>query len=239
MNDQTFKLELGGRELTVEIRNLAEQANGNIFIRYGDTVIMATCVMSKEERKGLDFFPLTVGYEEKFYAAGKIRGARYVKRETRRSDKAICNGRLIDRAIRPRFPKNLLREVQVIVTVLSWDGQNDPDILGLIASSLALSISDIPWSGPISTVRIGRKNGTFILNPTYEEREKSDFETVFAGIKKDDQILLNMIEGDFEEVEEDFVLKALEFAKKNLIALCDFQKETKRDYFPPRQTKKN
>jgi polyribonucleotide nucleotidyltransferase len=168
---EKFKLEIGGEELTVEIRNLAERANGSCFLRYGDTLVLATAVMSEHENKGMGFFPLTVEYEERYYAAGKIRGPRYIKRESRPSDEAICNARLIDRTVRPLFPENLNREVQAVNTILSWDGQNDPDILGLMASSLALSISDIPWSGPVAAVRIGRINDKFILNPTYQERE--------------------------------------------------------------------
>lgn len=128
MIDDKFKLEIGGRELTIEIRDLAEQANGEAIVRYGDTMVLATCVMAKNEFGQRDFFPLTVEYEERYYAAGKIRGPRYIKRETRPSDEAIGNARLIDRTIRPLFPKHLNREVQVVVTVLSWDGQNDPDV---------------------------------------------------------------------------------------------------------------
>ncbi|MBZ9569569.1 polyribonucleotide nucleotidyltransferase [Patescibacteria group bacterium] len=225
MKGQKFKLDLAGKELKVEIRNLAEQANSDVLIRLGDTLVLTTCVMSKYDREEVDFFPLTVNYEERYYAAGKIRGSRYVRRETRPSGEAICNSRLIDRAIRPRFPKNLKRGVQVIATVLSWDERNDPDILSLISASLALSISDIPWQGPIAVVRIGRINGQFILNPTYEEREKSEMELVLAGGKKDGDVLINMIEGNFEELEESSILGALEFSEKHLKKLVDFQRE--------------
>ncbi len=220
-----FKLEFGGRELIVEIKNLAEQANGEALVRYQDTLVLATCVMSKYEKEEFGFFPLTVDYEERFYAAGKIRGPRYIKRETKPSDEAIINSRLIDRAIRPRFPKNLKKEVQVIVTCLSYDLKNDPDILGLWATSLALSISDIPWSGPIAAVRIGRTEGEWILNPTAEEREKSALDLVFVGLEKEEEILINMMEGHFDEVEEGLILEALEFARPNLKKLIDFQKD--------------
>lgn len=225
MKNENFKLELGGRELNVEIRNLAEQANGDVLVRYQDTLVLATCVMSKYEREELGFFPLTVDYEERFYAAGKIRGPRYIKRETRPSDEAVITSRLIDRAIRPRFPKNLKKEVQVIVTCLSYDLENDPDIIGLLAASLALSISDIPWSGPLSAIRIGRVNNEWILNPTAQAREKSAMDLVFVGLEKDQEILINMMEGHFEEVGEDLILEALEFARPNLEKLIDFQKE--------------
>jgi len=224
MKNQNFEIEIAGRKLTAEIKNLAEQANGSCLLRYGDTMVLATVVMSKYERKEVGFFPLTVEFEERYYAAGKIRGPRYIKRETRPSDEAICNARLIDRAIRPLFPKNLDREVQVIITCLSYDFQNDPDILGLIASSIALSISDIPWQGLISAIRIGQINGKFILNPTYQEKEKSKIDLVCVGIERREEILTNMIEGNFDEVEENSVLEAFEFGKPYLKKLVDFQK---------------
>ena len=142
MDNQNFELKIGEDVLKIKISNMAEQANGSVLVQYGETMILATAVMSKQERKGLGFFPLTVDYEERFYAAGKILGSRYIRRESRPSDEAILTARLIDRAIRPRFPKNLKRDVQVVITCLSWDGKNDPDILGLIGASIALSISD-------------------------------------------------------------------------------------------------
>lgn len=220
-----FKLDLGGRELIAEINNLAEQASGSVFLQYGETLVLATCVMSDKERESLDFFPLTVNYEEKFYAAGKIRGPRYIRREARPSDEAICNARLVDRAIRPLFPGNLNREVQVVVTVLSWDGQNEPDILGLLASSIALSISDIPWQGPVATVRIGKIGEQFILNPTYAQREESEIDIVFAAKSGQTDLLINMLEGNFEEVGEETILAAYQFSKPFLKKLLDFQKE--------------
>jgi len=220
-----FKLDLGGRELIAEINNLAEQTSGSVFLQYGETLVLATCVMSDKERESLDFFPLTVNYEEKFYAAGKIRGPRYIRREARPSDEAICNARLVDRAIRPLFPGNLNREVQVVVTVLSWDGQNEPDILGLLASSIALSISDIPWQGPVATVRIGKIGEQFILNPTYAQREESEIDIVFAAKSGQTDLLINMLEGNFEEVGEETILAAYQFSKPFLKKLLDFQKE--------------
>ena len=218
-----FKLKIGNRELIVEIKNLAEQANGSCLVRYGDTEVLATAVMSKEEKEDRGFFPLSVNYEEKYYAAGKIRGARYIRRESRPTDEAVCNARLIDRAIRPLFPKNLKREVQVIATVLSWDGQNEPDILALQAASLALLISDIPWQGPVAAVRMGSLNNELILNPTYEEREKSPMDFVLAGISREGKILINMMEGGFEETKEDLVLRTFDFGSSHLKKLIDFQ----------------
>jgi len=229
MKNKIYKKKIGNKELIIEFKNLAEQTNGNIFVRLGDTLVLTTAVMSKEEKLNYDFFPLTVEYEEKYYAAGKIKGSRYIKRESRPSDEAICNARLIDRAIRPRFPENLFREVQVITAVLSWDAENDPDVLGLIAASLSLSISDIPFNGPVSAVRVCYKNDKFILNPTYQEREDSVLDVVFAAILKNDELLINMIEGGFEEAEEDLVFKAFEFAEESLKELISFQNEIIKD----------
>lgn len=225
--NKNFKLEIGGRELNIEISDLAEQANGNVLVRYGDTMVMATAVMATRKSEGFDFFPLTVDYEERFYAAGKIRGARYIRRESRPSDKAICNSRLIDRTIRPLFPKNLNREVQVVITVLSWDGENDADILGLIAASLALSTSNIPWSGPVGIARVGRINNEWVLNPTYEQREKSNLEIVLAGCLEKEEPLINMIESNAEEVEESLILESLEFSKNFLKEIISFQEKIK------------
>jgi len=225
MTSPKFTLEIDGKKIEVEHKNLAEQANANILVRCGGTLFLATCVMNKGGREDLDFFPLTVEYEEKYYAAGKIKGSRYMKRESRPSDEAICNARLIDRAIRPRFDQDINREIQVITTVLSWDNENDPDVLGLISASLALSISDIPWNGPISAVRVIKKDGKLILNPNYEERENSELDIVFAAVSKNNNILINMIEGEAKETEENSILEALEFSKKYLKKIIDFQKE--------------
>jgi len=220
-----FKLNIGNRDLTVEVRNLAEQASGSCLVRYGDTVVLATAVMSDREREGIDFFPLTVEYEERFYAAGKILGSRFMRRESRPSDEAILSARAIDRTIRPRFPKGFRKEVQVVITCLSWDASNDPDIVGYLAASLALSISDIPWSGPIASLRIGRINNQFILNPVYEERERSDLDLVLAAINQNGKFLINMIEMEGEEIDEKVILEAYSFAKPHLEKLIDFQKE--------------
>jgi len=225
MTKQVFKIELGGRELSLEIRDLTEQANGAAFVRYGDTVILATAVMAPNSREDQDFFPLTVDYEERFYAGGKIKGPRYIKRENRPSDEAIVTARLIDRTIRPRFPQYLTNEVQVVLTCLSWDAENDPATLGVIGASVALSLSDIPWSGPAAAVRVGRLEGKFVLNPTYEQRQKSDLNFVFAATKSKDGIILNMIDGDSDEVEEEVIIGAYEFAYPELKRICDFEQE--------------
>lgn len=230
MPKNTFDLELGGRKLTVEIPGWAENANGEALVRYGDTEVLATAVMGGE-RPNMGFFPLTVEYEERYYAAGKIRGSRFIRREGRPSDEAIGNARLIDRAIRPRFPEHLKREIQVVATCLSWDGQNDPDVLGLLAASVALSISDIPWAGPLAALRVGRVNGEWVINTPYAARESSSMDAVFAGgfpskdSKLPQEFLLNMMEGDFQEVDEKTITAGFDFAKKHLQKLIDFQED--------------
>ena len=222
---EKFKLEIGKRELKIELRNLAEMAAGSCLVQYGDTLVLSTVVISEGEREGIDFFPLTVDYEERYYAAGKILGSRYIRRESRPSDEAILTSRLIDRAIRPLFPKDLKREVQIVVTCLSWDRENDPDIIGLIAASLVLSLSKVPWSGPISAVRVGKIGDEFILNPTYEEREKSELDLVITGVKKSGEILINMLEAEASEISEEVILKATEWAMPYLKKLIDFQNQ--------------
>jgi len=220
-----FELKLGEKKLKVEINDLAEQANASALVSLGDTLVLATCVMSQEDKEGLGFFPLTVEYQERYYAAGKIKGPRYIKREGRPSDEAICNSRLIDRAIRPRFPKEMAKEVQVITTVLSWDAENDPDILGLLAASTALFISDIPWLGPLGAVRICQKDGKFVLNPTYEERGANGTDIIFSSVEKDNELLINMLEGNLEESSEKTVCQAFDFAEKYLKEIINFQKK--------------
>ena len=215
---------MGKRELKIKISNLAEMANGSVLVQYGDTMVLATAVASKEE-KNLGFFPLTVDYEERFYAAGKIMGSRYIRRESRPTDEAILTARLIDRAVRPLFPKDFFREIQVVLTCLSWDRENDPDVFGLIGASLSLSISDIPWAGPVAALRIGRENGEFIINPAYEERERSDLDLMLAAVEKGGEILINMIEAEGQEIPEEIILQAYEFAKPELKKIIDFQNQ--------------
>ncbi|MFH1423434.1 MAG: polyribonucleotide nucleotidyltransferase [Candidatus Nealsonbacteria bacterium] len=222
---EKFKLNIAGKDLVVEINDLAEQAAGSCLVRYGDTVVLATAVMAKQMREGIDFFPLTVEYEEKFYAAGKILGSRFMRREGKASDEAIITGRAIDRAIRPRFPENFRNEVQVVITCLSWDGENDPDIIGILAASVALGISDIPWTSPVAPLRIGQSNGKFIINPTYEERKEGKLDMILVGIRENDEPLINMIEMEGSEAQEGTVMEAFELAKSHLKNLIDFQNE--------------
>ncbi|MDP2736098.1 MAG: polyribonucleotide nucleotidyltransferase [bacterium] len=223
--NKDYKIALGGKELSLELTDLAEQANGRVLIRMGDTVALVTAVMSRNPLDNLPFFPLTVEYEERFYAAGKILGSRYMRREGRPSDEAVITARLIDRAIRPLFPKGFNREVQVIITVLSWDGQNDPDIMGLMGASVALSTSNIPWTGPVGVVRIGRVDGAFVLNPTYEERSKGDLDFVLAAVAEEGEVRFNMIEAEGQEVPDEVFQEALEFAEPHLLQLVELQQK--------------
>ena len=222
---EKFQITIGDKNLEVQFKNLAEKANGCCLVKYGDTMVLATAVMSNQPREGIDFLPLTVEYEERFYAAGKILGSRFMRREGRPSDEAMITARAIDRSIRPRFPNGLRREVQVVVTCLSWDTENDPDVIGLLAASIALSVSDIPWAGPLAALRVGKKNQDFILNPTYEERGgNKELDILLAGIEKED-FLLNMIEMEGEQAIEETITSAYEFALPELKKLITFQKE--------------
>ncbi len=224
-----FSITMGDKELAVEINGLADQANGSAVVRYGDTMVLTTAVMAKKEKPDMGFFPLMVDYEEKYYAAGKIKGPRYIKRETRPSDEAICNARQIDRSIRPLFDDRLKNEVQTIATVLSWDAENEPDIISLFGISTALMVSDIPWQGPTASVRVGYFDGKYILNPTYEQRQTSEIDVVFAGVERDGEILANMIEGGFHETQEERILGAFAFAKPQIKRLLDFQNKIAAD----------
>ncbi|MEK7560022.1 MAG: polyribonucleotide nucleotidyltransferase [Patescibacteria group bacterium] len=219
MTTKKFTTEVRGRTLTAEFSNLAEHANGSCLLTYGGTVVFATAVKSQSARAGTDFFPLLVDYEEKFYAARRILGSRFVRREGKASDEAILVARLIDRGIRPLFNQKMRNDVQVVVMALSVDEENDPDFPAIIASSLALGTSDIPWNGPLGAVRIGKVDGKFIANPTYEEMQKSPLDLMVCG--KDGKV--NMIEAGGDQVLEDDVSSALEFAVKEINALCEFQ----------------
>ncbi len=220
MEPKKFELEVAGKKLQVENGALANQANGSITVRYGDTVVLATATMSKTKREGLDFFPLMVDYEEKYYAGGKIKGSRFIKREGRPSDEAILTARLIDRTIRPLFDERMRNEVQVVVTVLSIDQENDPDVISIIAASLALGISDIPWAGPIAALRVG-KNEDFILNPINGQLENSPVDLVISG----SQEKINMIEAGAKEFPEKEMADAIAFGFKEIQKICDFEKE--------------
>ena len=221
-----FKLQFNGKEMTADMTGLTERANGSCLLRYGETVVLATVVMSQKEAQNQGFLPLSVEYLERYYAAGKILGSRFIRRESRPTNEAIITARLIDRAIRPRFPKNLNHEVQVIVTCLSWDRENDPDVLGLIATSLALGTSDIPWNGPLGALRIAKLGENFIVNPTYEQREKPEIDLCISSIKsEEDGLLINMLEGEAQEVDEEILCQTVRFANPYLEKLIRFQEE--------------
>lgn len=217
MEPKRFSIDIGGRELSLETGQLAGQANGAVTVRYGETVVLATATMSKKLREGIDFFPLLVDYEERLYAAGKIKGSRFIKREGRASDDAILTARLVDRSIRPLFDQAMRNDIQVVITVLSWDQENDADVLALIGASTALMISNIPWAGPIGAIRVGRINGEWALNPTYAARDKSDLDMVLAA-KRDEHM---MIEASAGEIDEAVVLEGLEFAHKHIRQVID------------------
>ena len=212
-----FEMQLGGRTLTVETGKLAQMANGACTLRYGDTVVLVTATNSAKPKEGIDFFPLSVDFEEKLYSAGKIPGS-FIRREGKPSEKAILTSRLIDRPIRPLFPKGYRNDVQVVATVLSMDTDNNPDTVAMIGSSVALSISSIPFNGPTGSVSVGLIDAEFIINPNLEQREKSDMYLVVSGTK--DAIM--MVEAGCNEITEDIMLSAILFAHEEIKKICDF-----------------
>jgi polyribonucleotide nucleotidyltransferase len=217
---EVFSTTLAGRSLSVEIGHVAKQADGAALVRYGDTVVLVTACCSDQPREGIDFFPLTVDYEERLYAVGKIPGG-FIKREGRPSEKAILSARLIDRPIRPLFPQGFRNDVQVVSLVLSVDQDNSPQIAALLGASVALSVSDIPFDGPIAGVVVGLVDGEFVLNPTVAQEEVSELHLTVAG-KKD---AIMMVEAGAKEVEEETILKALAFGHEAIQELVRFQEE--------------
>ncbi|MBI2476064.1 MAG: acyl-CoA dehydrogenase family protein [Candidatus Taylorbacteria bacterium] len=237
MKKKEYFLEIGGKKLTAEFSDLAEQANGSVVMRYGNTAVLVTAVMSKGEKTGVDFFPLTVDYEERFYAGGKILGSRFVRREGRPTDEAILSGRIVDRTIRPLFEQHLRYEVQVVITVLSID-EDDPDILAVLGASLAIGTSDIPWNGPVSAIRIaetaeqgGKKEDAFVVNPTYLVRENAKLDLVACG--KDGNI--NMIEVGGKETDEATLVSALKKSAEEIERLQEFQEKIIKELGKPKK----
>lgn len=216
----SFTTNLGNREFVIETGKMAKQANGAAFVRYGDTIVLVTATASAEPREGIDFFPLTVDYEEKMYAVGKIPGG-FIKREGRPSETAILSSRLIDRPIRPLFPDGFRNDVQIVATVLSVDQDNPPEIAALIGASAALSISDIPFQGPIAGVHVGYIDGQFIINPTVEQREKSALNLTVAG--SHDAVM--MVEAGANELPEDIILDAIMFGHVEIKKIVEFQQK--------------
>lgn len=214
---KTFRTAVGGKLLQLEIGKVCEQANGQVMVKYGDTVVNVTAVMNKSPRPDIDFFPLSCDYEEKMYAAGKIPGG-FIKRESRPSEKAILNCRLMDRPLRPLFPKGFYNDVQVVATVMSMDNDAPSEIAAMIGSSVALAISDIPWEGPTGSVLVGRVNGEFVANPGSAEREASDLHMVVSGTKE----AIMMVEAGANEVSEADVLEGILFAHEEIKKIVAF-----------------
>ena len=212
-----YEMELGGRKLVLEFGKYAEQANGSTFVRYGDTVLLVTATASDKPRDGIDFFPLSVDFEEKLYSVGKIPGG-FIKREGRPSEKAILTSRLIDRPLRPLFPKGMRNDVQVVAVAMSVDTNNAPEIPAMIGSSAALCVSDIPFAGPTGAVNIGLIDGEFIVNPNDEQRAESELALTVAGTK--DAVM--MVEAGAKEVSEEVMLKAILFAHEEIKKIVAF-----------------
>ena len=233
MESKKISCKVGEADFSFETGKLAGQADGAVLARLGDTVVLATAMMSKGAREGIDFFPLLVDYEERLYAAGKIKGSRWVKREGRATDDAILKGRVIDRSLRPMFPEGMRNDVQIIATVLSIDGVNEPDMLAVNAASMALAISRIPYDGPIAGVRVGKVEGQYIVNPTYEQQEKSNMDLIVCGTG--DHII--MVEAGAKLVTEEEIVEAIKFAQPHLATLVkcqeDFSKQLGREKAAP------
>lgn len=208
----------GGKEISIETGKLAKQADGAVVLRMGDTMILATVVAAKEAKEGVDFLPLTVDYKEKFAAAGRIPGG-FFRREARPSEREILVMRIVDRALRPLFPDDYHAEVQLMMQLISYDGINSPDALVGFAASTAIAVSDIPFNGPMSEVRVGRIDGQFIINPTLAEMELSDMDVIVAGTAKD----INMVEGEMKEISEEEMVEAIKLAHQEIKKHCQFQ----------------
>ncbi len=226
---KTFEMELAGRKLVIENGKIAELANGSVMVRYGETVVMVNVTASKEPRDGIDFFPLSVDYEEKLYSVGKIPGS-FLKREGKPSDKAILISRAIDRPLRPLFPKDFRNDVCIVATALSVDQDNAPEVAAMIGASCALSISDIPFGGPTAAVNVGYVDGQIIINPTLDEREKSDLTLTVAGT----QDKIAMIEAGANEIPEDIMLEAIKKAHIEIKKVCEFISKIKEEIGKPK-----
>ena len=216
-NHKIYSTEIGGRQVTVEVGKYAQQANGSCVIRCGETVVMVNATMAPVAREGMDFFPLSVDYEEKMYAVGKIPGG-FKKREGRASDKAILTSRLIDRPIRPLFPKGLFNDVTVIATALSVEPDVQPEPLAMLGSSVALSISDIPWAGPTGSVVVGLVDGQYVINPSVAQREKTRLTLNLSGTK--DAIM--MVEAGAKEIDDEEMVQAILFGHEEIKKQCAF-----------------
>ncbi|MGI6214792.1 MAG: polyribonucleotide nucleotidyltransferase [Christensenellales bacterium] len=230
MEHKKYTMDFAGREITLEFGKYAQQANGTVLVHYGDTVIMVNVTASEEPREGTDFFPLTVDFEEKLYSVGKIPGG-FIRREGRPSEKGILTCRLIDRPLRPLFPKGMRNDVQVIATALSVDQDVPPDIPAMIGSSAAIAVSDIPWNGPIGAVEVGLVDGQFVINPDELERQNSILHLTVAGTE--DAIM--MVEGGAEEISEDVLLDAILLGHESIKEICAFQKKIAEEIGKPKK----
>ena len=226
---QSFECEIGGRKLSIETGKLAEQASGAVTVRYGDTVVLVTVGVSSEPREGVDFLPLTVDYEERLYAAGKIPGG-FIRREGRPTEEAILACRLVDRPLRPLLPKEWHNDIQIIATVLSVDQENDPDILAVIGGSAALTISEVPFYGPVSAVHVGYINGELVLNPTLVQLEESQLNLVVASTKE----AVVMIEAGAREIPENFIPQAIQFGHEANQAIIKLQEQLQQAFGKPK-----
>ncbi len=222
---QEKSITVGGKELKLSTGELAKQAGGSVVVRYGETVVLGTATMGNPLSADADFMPLLVDYEEKFYAAGKIKGSRFIKREGRPTDEAVLNARLIDRAIRPLFPKDMINDIQVVLTILSYDGENDPDIPAIVAACAALTVSDVPWNGPLAGVRVGRVGGQFVINPNVAQREQSTLDLIVAGTA--DRVA--MIEAGAQELPEGILLNAIDAAQASLGLISPVMEELQKE----------
>ena len=211
-------INTGGKEISVETGKLAKQADGSVVVRMGDTMLLATVVAASEAKEGVDFLPLTVDYREKYAAAGRFPGG-FFRREARPSESEILVMRLVDRALRPLFPDDYHAEVQLMIQLLSYDGQNNPDALCGFAASAAIAVSNIPFNGPMSEVRVARVNGEYIINPTKDEMEGADMDVMIAGTEKD----INMLEGEMKEVSEEDLVEVIKIAHAAIKEQCAFQ----------------
>ena len=229
MQNNSLEIKFGKETIVLSTGKIAKQAAGSVTVQYGGTVVLVSACISKNIREGIDFFPLTVEYQEKTYAAGKIPGG-FFKREGRPSESEILTARLIDRPTRPLFPEGLLNEIQIMAIVLSSDGQNDPDVLAVVGASAALGVSDIPFNGPIAACRVGRVDNNFVLNPTYAELEKSDLDVVITR----NSTGIIMIESKVKELPEDVFIEAIKFGYDALESILVFEKEFTKKFGKPK-----
>ncbi|MGB0757804.1 MAG: polyribonucleotide nucleotidyltransferase [Patescibacteria group bacterium] len=230
---KSFQLEWAGRQLQVEVGRLAAQAHGACTVQYGDTVVLATVVQGASPRDGVEYFPLLVDFEEKMYAAGKIKGSRFIKREGRASDEAILTARLIDRSLRPLFEEKERRDLQIVLTMISYDGVNDPDIPSLIAASIALEISPVSWFGPVAGVNLGYIDNEFVINPTNEQRSEGDLDLVVVASKEG----VVMIEAESSQVDDDTVASGIDKAHEALTPVFDFIDSIRKEVGVPKKEK--